>query len=94
MSAFTLFALVLLVAVTVFALSNPTVVTLRFLLWQIEASVALAVIGGAVFGGLLVFISGLVGQQHLRTRLRDLQARLREMETRTPGSGGHATPPS
>jgi uncharacterized integral membrane protein len=94
MSAFSLFALVLLAAVTLFALGNPTVVTLRFLLWQTDASVAVAVIGGAVFGGLLVFISSLIGQQQLRTRLRDLQARVREMEARSPGPGGPSTPPS
>lgn len=92
MSAFSLVALVLLAVVTVFALGNPAVVTLRFLFWQAEVSVALAVIGGALFGGLLVFISGLIGQQHLRARLRDLQTRLREMEARPPASGGPATP--
>lgn len=94
MSAFSLFALLLLVAATVFALSNPAPVVLRFLMWQIEISLALAVIGGAVLGGLLVFVSSLIGQQHLRARVRDLQARLREVEAKTAESGGSSnTPP-
>ncbi len=93
MSAFSLFALVLLVAVTIFALSNPSVVALRFLMWQVQVSLSLAVMGGAVLGGLLVFVSGLMGQQRLRARVHDLQARLREAEARTSGSGGPTPPP-
>ncbi len=93
MSAFSLFALLLLVAATVFALSNPAPVVLRFLMWQIEISLALAVIGGAVLGGLLVFVSSLIGQQHLRARVRDLQARLREVEAKTAESGGSSNTP-
>jgi len=93
MSVFSVFALVLLVGVTIFALSNPTIVALRFLTWQTQVSLSLAVMGGAVLGGLLVFASGLIGQQRLRARVRDLQTRLREAEARTTGSGGSPTPP-
>lgn len=84
MSAFTFVALLLLVGVTVFALYNPQPVVLRFLVWQVQTTVALAVVGGAVVGGVLVFISSLLGQQHLRARVRDLQARVRELETTRP----------
>jgi uncharacterized integral membrane protein len=87
MSGFTVFALLLLVAVTLFALANPLQVTVRFLMWQIEATLALAVIGAAVLGGFLVFISSVIGQQHLRARLREVQARVRELEARLQGSG-------
>ncbi|MDQ7857323.1 MAG: LapA family protein [Armatimonadota bacterium] len=82
MSAFALFALVLLGLVTVFALSNPAPVVLRFLSWQVETTLALAVIGGAVIGGVLVFVSGVLGQQQVRARLRESQARVRELEAR------------
>jgi uncharacterized integral membrane protein len=88
MSGFALLALLLLVVATIFSLSNPSVVVLRFLVWQTEISIALAVIGGAVLGGLLVFISGLIGQQHLRARVRDLQARLREAEAKVAATEG------
>ncbi len=82
MSAFTVFALLLLVAVTLFALANPMPVPIRFLAWRAETTLALAVIGAAVIGGLLVFISSVVGQQHLRARLREAQAHLRDLEAR------------
>ncbi len=89
MSGFTVFALILFAAVTLFALANPVPVTVRFLIWTVEMSLALAVIGAAVVGGLLVFISSVVGQQHLRARIRGVQARVRELEARLQGSGSH-----
>lgn len=82
MSGFTLFALLLLVVVTVFALANPAPIVLRFLMWQAETTLAIAIIGAAVIGGFLVFVSSVFGQQHLRARLRDAQTRLRELEAR------------
>lgn len=82
MSAFGLVALVLFAVVTVFALANPTPVAVRFLAWQVQTSLALAVIAAAVVGGFLVFVSSVVGQRHLRTRLRELQARVRDLEAR------------
>lgn len=88
MSAFTVFALLLLVATMVFALSNPAPVAVRLLAWQIQTSLALAVIGGVVLGAFLVFVSGLSGQAQLRARVRDLQARLREVEARLPAQPG------
>jgi len=87
MSAFTIFALLLLVVTMVFALSNPVPVAVRFVAWEYRTSLALAVIGGVVLGGLLVFISGLAGQAHLRARVRDLQARLRDAEGRSSATG-------
>ncbi len=89
MSRFTAFALVLFAAVTLFALANPMPVTVRFLKWTGEMSLALAVIAAALVGGLLVFISSVVGQQHLRARIREVQARVRELEARLQGSGSH-----
>jgi uncharacterized integral membrane protein len=81
-TGFGLFALVLLVAVTAFALTNPTPVTVRFLVWQAETTLALAVIGAAVAGGLLVLMSSMLGQRQLRARLRETQARVRDLEAR------------
>jgi hypothetical protein len=63
------------------------------LTWQLEISLALAVIGGAVLGGLLVFVSSLIGQQHLRVRVRDLQARLRDAEAKIAESGRSSNTP-
>jgi putative membrane protein len=82
MTGFSLFALLLLVVVTAFALMNPVPVTVRFLAWQAQTTLALAVIGAAVFGGFLVLVSSVLGQRHLRARLREAQARARELEAR------------
>jgi uncharacterized integral membrane protein len=84
---FTIFALLLLVVVTLFALGNPQTVTLRFLVWQVETTLALATISGAVLGGLLVFVSSLLGQRHLRAMLREAQGRVRDLEARIPEPG-------
>jgi uncharacterized integral membrane protein len=93
MSAFGIFSMLLLVVTTMFALSNPTPIALRFLTWEVQTSLALAVIGGVVLGGFLVFTSSVAGQRHLRARLRDLQARLRDAESRLPDAGGGASAP-
>ncbi len=93
MSGFEIFALLLLLATTVFALYNPTPVAVRFLAWEVRTSLALAVIGGVVLGGFLVFASSLAGQRHLRARLRDVQARLRDVESRLPDSGARLPAP-
>ncbi|MBM3470682.1 MAG: LapA family protein [Armatimonadetes bacterium] len=88
MSVFTVFALLLFAAVTVFALANPSAVVLRLAVWEVRTTLALATIGAAVLGGFLVFVSGFIGQQRLRSRLREMQARLRELESQPPASGG------
>jgi uncharacterized integral membrane protein len=82
MSAFTLLALVLLVVVTLFALGNPHQVSVRFLAWSMETTVALAVIAAAVVGGFLVLLGNVAGQQQLRARLREAQTRVRDLEAR------------
>lgn len=61
--AFVLLTLLLL-AVTVFALQNAQLVTVKFLAWQVEASVAVLTLAAAAAGALA---AGLVG---LATRLR------------------------
>ncbi|MDR7417555.1 MAG: LapA family protein [Armatimonadota bacterium] len=86
MSAFTLFALVLLAVVTLFALSNPEPIALRFLAWRLESTLAIVVIGAAIVGAFLVFVSNLIGQRQLRGRIRELQARVRELEARVAES--------
>lgn len=87
MSAFSIFAVLLLVITAVFALSNPAPVAVRFVAWEYQTSLALAVIAGVVLGGFLVFVSSLSGQSHLRARVRDLQNRLREAEAKLPAGG-------
>jgi uncharacterized integral membrane protein len=57
----------LLLAVAVFALQNPDRVTLSFLAWKVETSVAILALGATTTGAL---IAGLLG---LASRLRRWQ---------------------
>ncbi len=68
----------LLLAVALFTLQNPDVVTVRFWPWQFQASVAVVILG-ATLGGAL--IAGLLG---LASRLRRWQ------RTRAASPGGVA----
>lgn len=86
-------ALVLLVVVTIFALNNPTAVTVRFLAWTYGTSLALAMIASVAVGALVVYIASLGAQQGLKARLRATETRLAELErqrTATPSQ----SPPS
>ncbi len=71
---------VLLIVTTVFALQNPTPVTVTFLRWSRTTTIALALIGAAVFGALVVYLASLVSQGNLRGRLRAAESRLREWD--------------
>ncbi len=88
MSAFNLFVLVLLAAVTVFALANPSPITIRFLAWEAQTTVAAAVMGAAIAGGLLVLVSCFAGQMRSRARIRELQAMVHALEARPAGPAG------
>ena len=76
MLAFILLTLLLL-AVAVFALQNPNVVTLHFLAWQVQTSVAIltltATTVGAMIAGLIALAARL--QRWQRTRAADATAR-------------------
>lgn len=87
MSAFNLFVLVLLAVVTVFALANPSPVSIRFLVWELQTTVAVAIMGAAILGGLLVLVSCFAGQMRHKARIRELQAMVRALESRPVGSG-------
>jgi len=70
----------LLVIATVFSLQNTAAVTLVFLGWRLPTTLALAVIGAALAGGVIVYLASLVTIGELRARLRAAESRLREGE--------------
>jgi uncharacterized integral membrane protein len=86
---------VLAVAVTIFALQNTAPTTVRFLVWTVDAVplagvVLLAVAAGLVLAGTPLIVTRL----RYRSRVRALEARLTERETRDvlpppPPSSGH-----
>lgn len=73
------------VAIVVFAVQNADQVTIRFLAWQIERAPLAAVIlvSGGV-GGILVGLVGLVQRWKLRSKVRQLETRLRGLEATKP----------
>src|SRR5579875_3359146 len=83
---------VVLVAVTVFALSNTDTVTVRFWQWPLYTGpLALALIGSGVLGALAVFVASVARHARLGGQLRHLETRLRALEAGP--SQGHAAPP-
>ena len=53
---------ILLFAVAVFAFQNPDAVTIRFLHWQLSASVAVVTIASAATGALAAALAGLAAR--------------------------------
>jgi uncharacterized integral membrane protein len=73
--------LVILIAVTIFALSNNATVTVKFAQWQLyNGSLALAIVGAGVVGALVTFLSWLPHRSRLGSRIRDLEQRVRATE--------------
>lgn len=76
---------VMAIAVAIFALQNADHVTVRFLAWQIERAPLAAVIlvSGAV-GAILVSLVGFVQRWRLRSKIRQLESRLRTLDAAHP----------
>ncbi len=89
MRATLVWLLLLLLAVTIFALSNTAPVTVNFWQWPIyTGSLALAIVGAGVLGALLTLLPALVRQSHLGGRIRELEREIRTQEpVARPGPG-------
>lgn len=74
------------VVIAIFALQNPDQVTVRFLAWRLERAPLAAVIllSGAV-GAIVVSLVGFVQRWKLRSRIRQLETRVRNLEATPPG---------
>ncbi|MGH2453977.1 MAG: lipopolysaccharide assembly protein LapA domain-containing protein [bacterium] len=79
-------ALLLLAAVTIFALNNPAPVNVRFLRWQWATTLALAMIAAALAGAVVVYVASLAAHQGLKARLRTAESRLADKERQRPAS--------
>ena len=73
------------IAIAIFALQNPDQVSIRFLGWQIERAplAAVILISGAV-GAIIVSLIGFVQRWKLRSRIRQLETRVRSLEVVRP----------
>src|SRR5579884_102263 len=91
MRAAAVWLIVLLLAVTIFALSNTASVTVMFWQWPIyTGSLGLAIVAAGVIGSVLTLLPALVRQYHLGSRIRDLE---RKMRAHAAGSAAPPPPP-
>ena len=73
------------IAVAIFALQNPDQVTIRFLGWQIErAPLAAVILVSGAAGAIIVSLMGLVQRWRLRSKIRQLETRVRSLEAARP----------
>ncbi len=94
MQVFLIAVLLFALLVSVFAVQNATTVTIRLLFWTFEGvSLSLIVLGSVATGAIIAFILGLGRQWRLSWRVRELTAKLADMqhqaakarEAKTPG---------
>ena len=73
------------IAVAIFALQNPDQVTIRFLAWQIErAPLAAVILVSGAAGAIIVSLIGFVQRWQLRSKIRQLETRVRSLEAARP----------
>lgn len=75
-----LVALLCALLVAVFALQNSLPVTVTFLVWRLEMSLVLIILGAAVLGAVAVFLLGSMTLLKQRHQLREAQRKLKKLE--------------
>ena len=79
---------VLALATAAFALYNAEPVTVKFFTWKTEqVPLAGVVLVAVALGALPVGLIGFIGRVRLRYRIRQLEARVRELEEAKEGHG-------
>jgi len=74
------------IAIAIFAVQNAEQVTIRFLVWQIErAPLAAVILVSGAAAAILVSLIGFVQRWRLRSKIRQLENRLRSLEAPQPG---------
>ena len=68
-------------AVALFAVQNSAMVEVRLFRWSWEVSLVMVILGSAAAGVLMTGLIGLVSSVRLRLRIRELEGRIRRMET-------------
>ena len=86
--------LVLLVVVTTFALSNRMPVTVSFWQWPIyNGPLAIIIVGAAVIGALLTYVSSVTHHLRQTQQIRSLQESVRAHEAKHPQATPAQTSP-
>lgn len=88
--------LILGVAIAIFAMQNPMNVEVRFLLWQAQGPLAVAILISAAAGAVVALLLGIPEVWRSRWRVRSLERRLEEFrlrEGRSPDARPDDLPP-
>ncbi len=82
MELYLILAAILGIFVAIFAIQNAAAVTVKFLLWEFQSSLAVLIIISMLAGMLLVFLLSIPGRIKRRKELYDKQKKIRELEKR------------
>ncbi len=80
MELYLILAAILGIFVAIFAIQNAAPVTVKFLLWQFESSLAVLIIIAMLAGMLLVFLLSIPGRIKRRKEIYDKQKKIKELE--------------
>ena len=75
-------ALVFAVFVALFAVQNAGQITISFLTWHWDTSVAVVILGAAAFGALFGGLMASVREVQFKLKMRGLQTEIRRLEAR------------
>ncbi len=82
MEVYLILAAVLGIFVALFAIQNAASVTVKFMFWQFQSSLAVVIILAMLAGMLLVFLLSIPGRLKRRKELYDKQKKIKELEKR------------
>ncbi|NLK08031.1 MAG: LapA family protein [Firmicutes bacterium] len=80
MMVYLVLALIFAFFVAVFAVQNAGHITLAFLAWHWDTSVAVVILGAAALGGLFGGLMASVREVRFKLRTRNLQSEIRRLE--------------
>lgn len=84
-------ALIFAVFVALFAVQNAGQVTINFLTWHWNTSVAVVILGAAAFGALFGALMASVREVQLKLKMRGLQSEIRRLEARVEEEEAEST---
>ena len=75
-------ALILSLIVAIFAIQNTTMVTIQLLLWKIDISLVLVIIGAMAIGALAIFILGSFKNLTWWRKLKELEEKNKQLTSK------------
>jgi len=91
-----IFSFIIAFLAIIFSVQNATPVTIKFLVWEMQGSLALVLFIALLAGALIAYLAAAPGQIRRRITISNLQKRLSELEARVPttqpGAGPEAEP--